>query len=341
MLWVIRGSFVLTAYVVGLGVQRAIPEVGRFFPVLMAALAASLVVVEKVFQRRYLRTLVAVFMGLVIGVGLTHVLATLLRDLVPEELRKPYLEVIIPMAALFILYLCVTIVMQTGDQFRFIVPYVDFSKQGRPTGGFILDTSALVDGRFVELVASGLLQAPVIVPQFVLRELHTLADSADRLKRSRGRRGLENLERLRSLAPLQVSVREGDYPELPAVDEKLIRAAKETDTILVTADVGLARVARAEAVEVVDLHGLTRALRLNVAPGDELEVELMRPGEEAGQAVGYLEDGTMVVVEAAVEHVGSVVEVRATSVIQTSGGRMVFARLKNSGQGKGRDAGRE
>lgn len=329
MLWVVRGFFVALAFAVGWGVRREVPEVGRFFPMLMAALAAMLVVLERVFQKRYLRTLVAVFLGLVIGVGLTHVIASLLRVLVPEEHQRAYLEVFIPMVALFIIYLCVTIVLQTGDQFRFIVPFMDFSKQGRPVGGFVLDTSAVVDGRFGELMQAGLVDAPVLVPQFVLRELHALADSAGKFKRSRGRRGLENLEKIRTAAPLQVVVREGDYPEIPEVDDKLVRAAKETDTLLVTADVGLARVARTEGVEVVDLHALTRLLRLNVAPGDDLEVELIRPGEESGQAVGYLDDGTMVVVEGAAGLVGRTAEVTATSVIQTSGGRMVFARKRS------------
>lgn len=328
MIWVIRGLFVVLAYMVGLGIWNAIPETGRLFPPLMGALAVSLVVVEMVFQRRYLRTLVAVFMGLIIGVGLTYVIAGLLKLLVPDDYQRPYLEVIIPMVAVFTIYLCSTIVLQTKDQFRFIIPYIDFSKQGRATGGAVLDTSALIDGRFSEIMRTGLVEAPVLVPQFVVHELHTLADSADRLKRARGRRGLENLERLRSLAPMQATIREGDYPDIQGVDTKLIRTALETDTRIVTSDVNLGRVARAEGVEVVDLNELTRSLRFNVAPGDEFEVELVRPGEEAGQAVGYLDDGSMVVVEQARQFVGKPVSIQAQSVIQSAGGRIVFARFR-------------
>ena len=161
----------------------------------------------------------------------------------------------------------------------------------------------------------------------MLRELHQLSDSADRVKREKGRKGLELLKRLEERDQPEVSVRPGTYPDIPEVDDKLIRAAKETDTRLVTADGNLARVARVEGVEVTDIHELARKFHVVVSVGDEIAVQLIRPGEAEGQAVGFLDDGSMVVVEQARDRVGKSTGVIVGRVIQTSGGRMIFARL--------------
>ncbi|MBN1808270.1 MAG: hypothetical protein JW909_04320 [Planctomycetes bacterium] len=328
LLWVTRIFFVLLAYLVGLGIKEAMPEeVGASYPFLMAALAVSLVILEIVFQRHYLRTLVAFFLGLLVGVGITFVIGALLKLLIAEPELQAYVSSrIVPIAGLFFTYLCVTIVLQTKDQFRFILPYVDFSKQGPPTGGYLLDTSAIIDGRIIEIHDSGVLNGSIIIPEFIVHELQEVADSADRIKRERGRRGLDLLKRLQENHASEIVVRPGNYPDIPDVDGKLIRVAQETDTRLVTTDSNLARVARVENVGVIDIRDLVCRLHLVINVGDEFAVELVRAGEAAGQAVGFLEDDTMVVVENAAAHIGTTMDVGVARILHTAGGRMVFAK---------------
>jgi uncharacterized protein YacL len=188
-----------------------------------------------------------------------------------------------------------------------------------------LDTSAVIDGRFVELMRAGLLEGPVRVPRFVLAELQTLSDSADDTKRARGRRGLDLLEALRG-GDHPVDVFEIDYPEQPKVDEKLMRLASEGVGVMVTTDFNLTKVARVQGLTVVNINEVASALRPVLLPGEALQVRLVREGKEAGQGVGYLEDGTMVVVQDGGSRVGSDVGAVVTSVLQTAAGRMIFAR---------------
>ncbi len=189
-----------------------------------------------------------------------------------------------------------------------------------------LDTSAVIDGRFVELMRAGLLEGPVRVPRFVLAELQTLADSADDTRRARGRRGLDLLETVRS-GDHPVEVFEIDYPETPKVDEKLLRLATDGVGVMVTTDFNLTKVARVQGVHTINVNEVAAALRPVLLPGDDLRVRLVKEGKEPGQGVGYLEDGTMVVVQDGHEGVGSEVGAVVTSVLQTAGGRMIFARL--------------
>ena len=189
-----------------------------------------------------------------------------------------------------------------------------------------LDTSAVIDGRFVELVSAGFLEGQLRVPRFVPAELQTLADSADDIKRARGRRGLDLLTSI-AASSSAVVVFESDYPEVPAVDAKLVRLAASTGGAIITVDHNLTQVARVEGVTVLNVNELAAAVRPAFLPGDRLSVAIAREGKEPGQGVGYLEDGTMVVVAEAKTHVGTTAEVEVTSVLQTSAGRMIFARL--------------
>jgi len=189
----------------------------------------------------------------------------------------------------------------------------------------LLDTSAVIDGRFASLHEAGFLTGDLRVPRFVLAELQTLSDSADDTKRSRGRRGLDNLTRLAS-SDNAVEVFESDYPEIPAVDAKLVRLAIDTHSPLLTVDFNLTKVARVEGAETLNLNELAEAVRPAFLPGDGLHIAILKEGKEAGQGVGYLEDGTMVVVQDGRPSVGMDIDVEVTSVLQTSGGRMIFAR---------------
>jgi uncharacterized protein YacL len=193
----------------------------------------------------------------------------------------------------------------------------------------LLDTSAIIDGRFADLARAGLLEGPLRVPRFVLIELQTLADSADDTRRARGRRGLDLLTSL-SAGDQEVLVMEADYPEIPTVDAKLVRLALSSGGALVTVDFNLTKVARVEGAKVFNVNEAADALRPVLLPGDSLRIAVAKEGKEPGQGVGYLGDGTMVVVTGGAESIGTEVDAEVSSVLQTSAGRMVFAKLKGA-----------
>ena len=192
----------------------------------------------------------------------------------------------------------------------------------------LIDTSVIVDGRVIEIVESGFLEGPLVVPRFVLQELHLIADSADPMKRSRGRRGLDVLARLGELTSLDIA--EVDYKDVSGVDAKLVRMARERHAKLVTNDYNLNRVAHVEGVEVLNINELAEAVKPVVLPGEELHVSIVRDGKEAHQGVGYLDDGTMIVVENGRRLIGEDADVQVTSVLQTVAGRMIFAKVKRA-----------
>ena len=192
----------------------------------------------------------------------------------------------------------------------------------------IVDTSVIIDGRITEIVESGFLEGPLVLPRFVLRELQLIADSIDSMKRTRGRRGLEVLSKLQEFTSVEISER--DYPDIvgAAVDAKLVRLAQELKGKLVTNDYNLNKVAHVEGVTVLNINELANAVKPVVLPGEELHVQVIREGKEQHQGVGYLDDGTMIVVENGRRLIGTAVDVAVTSVLQTVAGRMIFARLK-------------
>jgi uncharacterized protein YacL len=199
--------------------------------------------------------------------------------------------------------------------------------EGRPLTRLI-DTSAIIDGRLIDVMRTRFLSGPVVVPDFVLTELQRVADSADVLKRARGRRGLELVEELKVAANGGFSVRSGDYADLDGVDAKLVRLAQEMNAAIVTTDYNLNKVAQIQGVEVLNINELANALKPAVLPGEPIEVKVIREGREADQGVGYLEDGTMIVVEGGRALVGQgAVTVEVTSVLQSASGKMIFTRV--------------
>jgi uncharacterized protein YacL len=192
----------------------------------------------------------------------------------------------------------------------------------------VIDTSVIVDGRILEIVESGFLEGPLVVPRFVLRELQLIADSVDGMKRARGRRGLDLLAKLQEVTTIEIADR--DYDDLTAVDAKLVRLAQERGAKLVTNDYNLNRVAQVEGVTVLNINELADAVKPVVLPGEDLHVTIVRDGKEPHQGVGYLDDGTMIVVENGRRLIGEDADVQVTSVLQTVAGRMIFAKLKRS-----------
>lgn len=192
----------------------------------------------------------------------------------------------------------------------------------------ILDTSVIIDGRIADICSTGFLEGTLVIPQFVLGELQHIADSSDALKRNRGRRGLDVLNRIQKDLPVRVEIYEGDFEEIAEVDSKLIKLAKVTDGVVVTNDFNLNKVCDLQRVPVLNINDLANAVKPVVLPGEELMVQVIKDGKEQRQGIAYLDDGTMIVVEEGRDYIGKTIEVIITSVLQTSAGRMIFAKPK-------------
>jgi uncharacterized protein YacL len=197
----------------------------------------------------------------------------------------------------------------------------------------ILDTSVIIDGRIADVAETGFLDSSLTIPQFVLWELQTVADSADSLKRNRGRRGLDVLERLNKMKKISVDIVEKDYPDLKEVDQKLIELAKEIDGKIVTNDFNLNKLAQLQGVSVLNINELANAIKPVVLPGEAMKVFVIKEGKEYNQGVAYLDDGTMVVVDNARDQIAKTIEISVTSVLQTTAGKMIFGRYGDEGTG--------
>jgi uncharacterized protein YacL len=211
------------------------------------------------------------------------------------------------------------------EDFWLIIPYVRFSPQNQPDKLLLLDTSAIIDGRVADLLESNFIEGVVVVPRFVLRELQLIADSNDSIRRARGRRGLEMLTRLQKSNHLEVKIHEGDIPEENTVDGKLVGLAQRLNAKLFTNDYNLSKVAELHSVAYINLTELSQVLKPVILPGEVLNLRIVREGKDKGQGVGYLPDGTMVVVNQASQLVGSQIEVQVISLLQTGAGVIVFA----------------
>jgi len=298
----------------------------------MLVLPLSIIALDISIRSKQLQTISAVYFGLIVGLFMAYVASLALTPLFPREAsRISILHVQLVLGAVFC-YICISLLMQTKNDFRFIIPYVEFAREVKGSKPLILDTSVVIDGRIADVVETKFFDGRLIMPKFVIGELQGIADSSDRLRRSRGRRGLDILNRLRSNPEVDLEIFERDLPEFAGqpVDLKLVMLAKHLDGKLVTNDYNLNKIARLQGVGVVNLNDVSNALKPVFLPGEQVEVRVVKPGEEVGQGVGYLEDGTMVVIESGRDHVNQQVVISVTSVLQTSAGRMVFGRYDHS-----------
>lgn len=302
-------------------------------------LAVTVTLIEWLMPRKGLRALGGLFFGLIVGmviaygVGLVIDLIAITMmplDWMPEQTREVFLSTIKVLFGLISCYFCISFVLQTKDDIRFIIPYVEFSKQSKGTRPILLDTSTIIDGRIGDVCSTGVIDAPLIVPRFVLHELQKVADSPDRLKRSRGRRGLDVLNQLQRNEKVDVDIIEPRWTHRDPgedVDQKLIAMAAELDARIITSDYNLSKVAQLRGIEVINLNDVSNSLKPIVLPGETVTVKVIKPGAEPTQGVGYLEDGTMIVIEGARDRIGQEINVCVTSNLQTSAGRMLFGRM--------------
>lgn len=286
-------------------------------------------VVDILIPKKRIDVISSVYFGLLVGVLLSFLSMLALSPVLISLGLSEWTGWLNPLLTLALSYVSISVLIQTKDDFRFIIPYVEFSRElkgGRP---LILDTSALIDGRIADVVETKMLDAKMIVPSIVLKEVQDIADSADKSRRTRGRRGLDVLSKLQSIPDAEVEVHEVAEEtdgKSKSVDQRLVKLAKELGGRIVTSDFNLNKVASVQGVDVINLNDVAAALRPRFLPGDALRVKVIREGEGAGQGVGYLDDGTMVVIEQGMSLIGQEVEVIVTSVLQSSAGRMIFAR---------------
>lgn len=294
---------------------------------------AGVISIDFLIPKRKLSTITAIFVGLIAGVVVTAILG-LVIDLFGEIYNFGGAKLLEPFKILLgvgVCYLTISSVLQTQDDFRLVIPYVEFSKKIRGSRPLLIDTSALIDGRILDVARTGLFQSSLIVPRYVIEELQRLGDSQDRVKRARGRRGLDTMTKLQSAATVDVKIEETMAPP-GTVDSTLIEQARNLPAIILTTDSGLARVAVIQGASVVNLHDLASALKPAATPGETLMLRIIRRGEQPGQGVGFLDDGTMVVVEDGQHAIGSEMGVTVTGTMQTNAGRLVFARIDASSE---------
>ena len=225
-------------------------------------------------------------------------------------------------------YIGIVLAMRSNkEDFSLIIPYVRFAPQNKPDNLLLLDTSVVIDGRIADLIESNFVEGLIVVPRFVLKELQQIADSNDPIKRARGRRGLDILNRIQRNTRNEVKIHEGDFPGETEVDTMLIRLARNLGAKLFTNDYNLGKLAELQSVTYINLHELAKCLRTVLLPGEMLTLRIVREGKDKGQGVGYMSDGTMVVVNNANNAIGQQVEVQVQSLLQTGAGIIVFADL--------------
>jgi uncharacterized protein YacL len=271
-----------------------------------------------------------------LGGGLGFIFAVLINEVVArvnEPLLSGWMNKASPFVFLILPFLGAVISVRRQQEVEDLDASDTPLKGGKRRGQDmkVIDTSAIIDGRVADVFETKFLSGPVIVGRFILKELQAIADSADGMKRARGRRGLDILQRLQDHPDIQVKIYEKDYPEVKEVDGKLVLLARELDAKIITTDFNLNKVASLQGVTVLNVNDLANALKPAVLPGENMTIFIAKEGKEKEQGVGYLDDGTMVVVEEGRRLVGKKVDVMVSSVLQTSAGRMIFTKFKDNG----------
>ena len=331
--------FVFSVVAIGAAVSFIVysemPAAGNYwFPwillICVVLVAAAVIAIDLFVPKKRIDIISTVYFGTLVGFFMTYVVSVALTPLIAGgAIFSDYREAIQIGLGIILCYTCISLLMQTKDDFRFIIPYVEFSKEMKGLKPFVLDTSVIIDGRIADVMETQFTDNQLVIPRFVLAELQAIADSSDKLRRSRGRRGLDILNRLRNNKEIDLRIHEHEIREMAdqPVDMKLVILARNLNGKIVTGDYNLNKVARLNNVGVINLNDLANALKPVFLPGERVEVRIVKPGEESGQGIGYLDDGTMIVVEGGRDHINENIQIFVTSVLQTSAGRMVFGRF--------------
>jgi len=327
----VRIGFVILSALLGSQVVAGFVSWPWWGRALLGAVAGAILTLSEAVLHRVGRVSVRGFSAAVFGLLFGLLMAKLLSDamaLLPLTVgMAATIRVILTWA---FCYLGMAMALRGRDEFSVIIPYVRLSRHDRGEEASLVDTSAIIDGRLLDVCKARFIEGRLVLPRFVLKELQAVADSTDPIRRSRGRRGLEVLNQLRQLSSIDVRVHEEDLPAVAETDAKLVKLAQILGTRIITTDYNLNKIAEFQNVRVLNVNELAQALRPVVLPGEALEVKPIKEGKEHHQAVAYLDDGTMVVVESGRSLIGQTIRGIVTSVLQTAAGRMVFVRPEHA-----------
>jgi uncharacterized protein YacL len=293
--------------------------------------AAAVIVFELRVRALSIKRLLGAVLGSILGIAGAALFAMVLAETLPPGGTRALLQLFVLM---LMSYIGLTVGASKGDLLNFTGHLAELFAGDRSStkrSVKILDTSAIIDGRIADVVETGFLEGTLLVPEFVLRELQIVADSSDNSRRQRGRRGLDMLQKMQTNPMLSVQVTEEDFPQIREVDLKLIELAQKLTAPIVTNDFNLSKVAQLHHVRVLNLNDLANSLKPLVLPGEKMHLMVLKEGKEYNQGVGYLEDGTMVVVDHARRMIGRTVDITVTSVLQTASGKMIFGKLEDPG----------
>jgi uncharacterized protein YacL len=295
-------------------------------------IGAAIVLFEWRLRVMSLKRLIGAAIGSVLGIIGAYLFALVIRNSVPPGATQSFLQI---MVMLVMAYVGLVVGANKGDLLNLAALGGVFGGEKTGKKSFkILDTSVIIDGRIADIAETGFLDGLIVIPQFVLRELQLVADSADSLKRNRGRRGLDILQRLQKTATVQIQIVEDDFPTVREVDMKLIELAKVYEGKIITNDFNLNKVAQLQGVAVLNINELANSLKPIVLPGEVMRVFILKEGKEYNQGVAYLDDGTMVVVDNARKMIGKTIDIAVTSVLQTTAGKMIFGKWDERGPGR-------
>lgn len=341
-LWILRACFLLVAMgIAGTLASHSDLLTPQRFGLLSFFLIGTVLVIlaDVLIKTKRIDIISSLYFGLLVGLFLTYIVGLALSPLF-ENLKNQVApdggiaadimqNVLMSFLGVSICYVCISVLWQTKDDFRFVIPYIEFSKDVKGLKPFVLDTSVVIDGRIADIVDTGIIDSQLVMPRFVLTELQGIADSSDKMRRARGRRGLDVLNRLRSNNRVDFKVYDRELPEMEGqpVDMKLLLLARHLNGKVVTGDYNLNKIAKLQNVPVINLNEIANSLKPVFLPGEEVTIKIVKSGEGQGQGIGYLDDGTMIVVEDGKDHIGSQVEIVVTSMLQTSAGRMVFGKF--------------
>jgi uncharacterized protein YacL len=294
----------------------------------MIALPLTVIGIDWSLRRKDLTVITAIYFGLLVGVFLTYVAILALTPILPSSPRSPVGTWLPMILGMLLCYICTSLLLQTRDDFRFLIPFVEFARDVKGLRPNVLDSSAIIDGRVADLADTGIFQSRFVVPSFVVDELQAAAEAGDKNRRARGRRGLDILARLRASKVIDIEVL-APVDEIDAEapdDSRVVAMARRLGGRVLTNDANLVKIAGVRSVPAINVNEMALALRPSYVAGDEFSLRLVKAGEEPGQGIGYLDDGTMVVVEGGRDQIGRTVHVTVTSTLQTSAGRLVFAK---------------
>ncbi len=321
----LRVLFVLIFGAIGysLGADKALLSAG-----IGSGVALVIVLLEAFGRQVSLKGLSSAAFGIFLGLTLAWIVGKTLEQLpIRKDVPQDFINNIKIFVTFIFVYLGLTLGIKGKDEFHLVIPYVKFKRQEMTEESIVMDTSSIIDGRILDIVKTKFIEAKFIVPRFVLNELHALADSTDHMKRQKGKRGIEILHSLKKEPNIEVEVLDQPVDEAHSVDEKIVRLTQTLDSKVLTTDYNLNRIAQLQGVSVLNINDLANALKPSFIAGQRFSLKLIKEGKEQNQAIGYLEDGTMVVVEGAKRLIGKTVTVEVSSVLQSSSGRIVFTKL--------------